>query len=227
MFKIKSRKPGTENSISKFKIMSVSNELLQLPYLSWLYWWHVEFFVHPNTIFFSNVCLAYLRHGTETRCLSEHSPAATADHMTKNIPTAILFKEEGRRPRCFRMGSTTLSFRGISRRMSTASNMVSQAAGKRNVNWWVWTKEQIRWNRCKKRKEYKKKTKKPKTNYRTATQNVNALEHSSCISKCVWCLDIALAPPGGHGQNNSMKTTNWSRNNRVCYKINSVTHRVK
>lgn len=63
------------------------------------------------------------------------SPAATADHMTKNIPTAILFREEGSRPRRFRMGSTTLSFRGISMRMSTASNMVSQAAGKRNVIW--------------------------------------------------------------------------------------------
>ncbi|TNN69065.1 hypothetical protein EYF80_020768 [Liparis tanakae] len=55
--------------------------------------------------------------------------------MTKNIPTAILFREEGSRPRRFRMGSTTLSFRGISMRMSTASNMVSQAAGKRNVIW--------------------------------------------------------------------------------------------
>lgn len=157
--------------------------LLQLLYLSWFHRWHVEFFVNPNNIIFFNVCLAYLRHGTGTRCLSEHSPAATADHMTKNIPTAILFKEEGSRPRCFRMGSTTLSFRGISRRMSTASNMVSQAAGKRNVNYWVWTKERTRWNRSKKEKNTKTKT--IKTNYSTATQNVNALEHSSCRSVCV------------------------------------------
>lgn len=64
-----------------------------------------------------------------------HSPAATADHMTKNIPTAILFREEGSRPRRFSMGSTTLSLRGISRRMSTASNIVSQAAGRRNNIW--------------------------------------------------------------------------------------------
>lgn len=131
MLKIKSIRPGTENSISKFKIMRALNKWL---YFSWLYTWHVEFFVNPNNIFSINVCLAYLRHGTGTRRLSEHLPAATADHMTKNIPTAILFKEEGSKPRCFRMGSTTLSFRGISKRMSTASNMVSQAAGKRNVN---------------------------------------------------------------------------------------------
>lgn len=60
------------------------------------------------------------------------SPAATADHITKNIPTAILFRGEGSRPRRFRMGSTTLSLRGMSMRMRTASNMVSQAAGKVN-----------------------------------------------------------------------------------------------
>lgn len=64
-----------------------------------------------------------------------NSPAATADHMTKNIPTAILFREEGSRPRRFRTGSTTLSFRGISMRMSTASNMVSHAAGNWNFIW--------------------------------------------------------------------------------------------
>lgn len=90
---------------------------------------------NPKLHCFIKVCQAYLNRSTETRCLPENWPAATADHMTKNIPTAILFKEEGSRPRCFRMGSTTLSFRGISRRMSTASNMVSQAAGKRNVIW--------------------------------------------------------------------------------------------
>ncbi|PWA19779.1 hypothetical protein CCH79_00006741 [Gambusia affinis] len=54
--------------------------------------------------------------------------------MTKNIPTAILFREEGSRPRRFRKGSTTLSLRGMSMRMSTASNMVSQAAGKVDRN---------------------------------------------------------------------------------------------
>lgn len=98
----------------------------------WMYWWDVVFFIIPNCI----VSPRFVLHrSTERRCLSGNSPAATADHMTKNIPTAILFKEEGSRPRCFRMGSTTLSFRGISRRMSTASNMVSQAAGKRNVIW--------------------------------------------------------------------------------------------
>ena len=57
------------------------------------------------------------------------SPAAKAEHITKNIPTAILFKDDGSRPFRFKMGSTSLSFRGINRRMSTASNMVSQAAG--------------------------------------------------------------------------------------------------
>lgn len=56
-------------------------------------------------------------------------PAAKAEHMTKNIPTAILFKDDGSKPFLFKMGSTTLSFKGINRRMSTASNMVSQAAG--------------------------------------------------------------------------------------------------
>lgn len=63
------------------------------------------------------------------------SPAATAEHMTKNIPTAILFREEGSRPLRLRMGSTTLSFRGINMRISTASNMVSQAGGKRKDCW--------------------------------------------------------------------------------------------
>lgn len=51
--------------------------------------------------------------------------------MTKNIPTAILLRDDGRRPFLLNMGSTSLSFSGINRRMSTASNMVSQAAG----NW--------------------------------------------------------------------------------------------
>lgn len=51
--------------------------------------------------------------------------------MTKNMPTAILFRDDGRRPLLLKMGSTSLSFSGINRRMSTASNMVSQAAG----NW--------------------------------------------------------------------------------------------
>lgn len=57
------------------------------------------------------------------------SPAAKAEHMTKNIPTAILFKEDGSRPCLLSTGSTSLSFSGMSKRMSTASNMVSQAAG--------------------------------------------------------------------------------------------------
>lgn len=57
------------------------------------------------------------------------SPAAKAEHMTKNIPTAILFREDGSRPCLLSTGSTSLSFSGMSRRMSTASNMVSQAAG--------------------------------------------------------------------------------------------------
>lgn len=56
-------------------------------------------------------------------------PAAKAEHMTKNMPTAILFSEEGSRPCRLRTGSTSLSFSGMSSRMSTASNMVSQAAG--------------------------------------------------------------------------------------------------
>lgn len=58
-------------------------------------------------------------------------PAAKAEHITKNIPTAILFSEDGSKPCLFRMGSTSLSFKGMRIRMSTASNMVSQAAG----NW--------------------------------------------------------------------------------------------
>lgn len=64
------------------------------------------------------------RNGAE--CLL---PAAKAEHMTKNMPTAILFREDGSRPFLLKMGSTSLSFTGMSRRMSTASNMVSQAAG--------------------------------------------------------------------------------------------------
>lgn len=63
------------------------------------------------------------------------SPAATTEHMTKNMPTAILFRGEGSRPLRLRMGSTTLSLRGINMRINTASNMVSQAAGKRKVFW--------------------------------------------------------------------------------------------
>lgn len=69
----------------------------------------------------------------ECVCVWVDSPAATAEHITKNMPTAILFSEEGSRPLRFRMGSTTLSFKGISIRISTASNIVSQAAGKRKV----------------------------------------------------------------------------------------------
>lgn len=87
------------------------------------------------------VCVAYLSGNVYRTRLLLHSPAATAEHITKNIPTAILFREEGSRPRRFRMGSTTLSLRGISIRMSTASNMVSQAAGKRNVIWGIQRRE--------------------------------------------------------------------------------------
>lgn len=57
------------------------------------------------------------------------SPAAKAEHMTKNMPTAMRFRDDGSRPLLLSAGSTSLSFSGISRRMSTASNMVSQAAG--------------------------------------------------------------------------------------------------
>lgn len=57
------------------------------------------------------------------------SPAAKAEHMTKNMPTAMRFRDEGSQPLLLSAGSTSLSFSGISRRMSTASNMVSQAAG--------------------------------------------------------------------------------------------------
>lgn len=69
--------------------------------------------------------------GRERRGGQRHSgsPAAKAEHMTKNIPTAILFREDGSRPCLLSTGSTSLSFSGMSRRMSTASNMVSQAAG--------------------------------------------------------------------------------------------------
>lgn len=155
---------------------------------------------NPKLHCFIKVCQAYLNRSTETRCLSENWPAATADHMTKNIPTAILFKEEGSRPRCFRMGSTTLSFRGISRRMSTASNMVSQAAGKRNVIWGVWTKEQIRWDRS------KKAPKQNKNNNKNKLPNYIVTKLSVCMR--LWCLDIALAPPGGHVQN-KRKPTIW------------------
>lgn len=63
------------------------------------------------------------------------SPAAKAEHMTKNIPTAILFSEEGSKPFLFKMGSTSLSFKGIRIRISTASNMVSQAAGNWKGTW--------------------------------------------------------------------------------------------
>lgn len=56
-------------------------------------------------------------------------PAAKAEHITKNIPTAILFSEDGSKPFLFKMGSTSLSFKGMRIRISTASNMVSQAAG--------------------------------------------------------------------------------------------------
>lgn len=99
------------------------------------YWLHVTF--TTNTNFVVSFLFVWPTHVTAQRGTrqSVFSPAATADHMTKNIPTAILFREEGSRPRRFRMGSTTLSLRGISIRMSTASNMVSQAAGKRNVIW--------------------------------------------------------------------------------------------
>lgn len=134
--------------------------------------------------------------------------------MTKNIPTAILFKEEGSRPRCFRMGSTSLSFRGISRRMSTASNMVSQAAGKRNVIWGVRTKEQIRWDRS------KKAPKQNKNNSKNKLPNYTVTKLSVCMR--LWCLDIALAPPGGHGQN-KRKPTFWWRNKTKHHKINSVS----
>lgn len=51
--------------------------------------------------------------------------------MTKNMPTAIRFREDGSSPCRRSTGSTSLSFSGISSRMSTALNMVSQAAG----NW--------------------------------------------------------------------------------------------
>ncbi|GAA6101901.1 uncharacterized [Tachysurus ichikawai] len=59
-----------------------------------------------------------------------------AEHMTKNIPTTILFSEDGSRPLRFSIGSTTLSFRGISIRINTASTIVNQAAG--NVNTPMW-----------------------------------------------------------------------------------------
>lgn len=62
-------------------------------------------------------------------------PAANAEHMTKNIPTAILFSEDGSKPFLFKMGSTSLSFKGIRMRISTASNMVSQAAGNWKRRW--------------------------------------------------------------------------------------------
>lgn len=52
MLKIKRVRAGTESSLSKFKIMSVSNKLRQLPYLSWLHWWHMEFFCKPKQYFF-------------------------------------------------------------------------------------------------------------------------------------------------------------------------------
>lgn len=49
--------------------------------------------------------------------------------MTKNMPTATLFREDGSRPRRRSAGSTSRSLSGTSSTMSTASNMVSQAAG--------------------------------------------------------------------------------------------------
>lgn len=62
-------------------------------------------------------------------------PAANAEHITKNIPTAILFSEDGSKPFLFKMGSTNLSFKGIRIRISTASNIVNQAAGNWQDRW--------------------------------------------------------------------------------------------
>lgn len=105
----------------------------------WNCWLYVPSATENNTqlCLFSFVVFVLFKWHVQRTRLRVHSPAATAEHMTKNIPTAILFREEGSRPRRFRIGSTTLSFRGISMIMSTASNMVSQAGGKRNVIWGI------------------------------------------------------------------------------------------
>lgn len=130
---------------------------------------------------------------TMSRRLVSKIPAATADHITKNIPTAILFREEGSRPRRFRNGSTTLSLRGMSMRMSTASNMVSQAAGKVNF---------VRKNQ-RRRDEIKMYTKQQsmKTKQTVCTQTQLTLFVYICVciqnKQARFSLDTALAPPGG------------------------------
>lgn len=171
--------------------------------LSCKYWLHVTF--TTNTNFVVSFLFAWPTHVTAQRGTRQSalSPAATAEHMTKNIPTAILFSEEGSRPRRFRMGSTTLSFRGISMRMSTASNMVSQAAGKRNVIWVGRDPEE--------KDKVKLCRKAAKHQSMKTTENVSALLHSSqCACVSTFSLILLWHPQVVKSKHNEMKNIHAS-----------------
>ena len=137
------------------------------------------------------MCLAYLCDSVERTCLFLHSPAATAENITKNIPTAILFREEGSRPRRFRMGSTTLSLRGISMRMSTASNMVSQAAGKRNVTWGI---RGGGWGKAVQKRNKAWKLLRKSVHSHTVHRVFVFLWVCMCVSACTWALILLWHP---------------------------------
>lgn len=56
-------------------------------------------------------------------------PAVKTEHITLNIPMAILSKGDGNKSFLPKVESTSLSLKGMDSRMSTASNVLSQAAG--------------------------------------------------------------------------------------------------